>query len=52
MKNKHEILKKDFEALLADAIEDLYMSGIDNDEICKIIEQQFGIHYAKNFCSD
>jgi hypothetical protein len=24
------------------------MSGIGNDEIYKIIEQQFGIHYAKN----
>jgi hypothetical protein len=50
--NKPEILKSDFEALLAEAIEDLYMSGMSHDEICRIIEQQFGLKYAEKYCSD
>lgn len=52
MKNKKEILEEDFEAMLSDAIEDLSKTGLSNDEIFKIVKDQFGLNYAHKLCSN
>lgn len=52
MKDKIEIFEADFEALLSDSIEDLYKTGLSNDEIFKIVKEQFGLTYANKFCLD
>ena len=52
MKDKTEILEEDFEAMLSDAIEDLYKTGLGNNEIFKIVKEQFGLSYAHKLCLD
>ena len=52
MNKKNEILEEDFETMLVDSIEDLYRTGLSDDEIFMIIKEQFGITYANKFCLD
>ncbi|UCF83592.1 MAG: hypothetical protein JSV50_20900 [Desulfobacteraceae bacterium] len=49
MENQKEITKKLFDAMVHGAIEDLRKSGLDNEEIFLIIEEQFGLRYAREF---
>lgn len=51
MKNKPKILQKNFEALLTEAVENLYLISIGNHEIYMIIEKQFGVKYADKYCT-
>ena len=44
-----EILQQDFDLLLAEAIEDLRKSGVDNEEIFDVVKEHFGLKYAKKF---
>ena len=41
-----------FDATVDGAIEDLRKSGLDIEEIFHIIEQQFGLLYARKFCDE
>ena len=50
MEGQKEITKKVFDAMVHGAIEDLRKSGLDNEEIFLIIEEQFGLRYAREFC--
>lgn len=50
MENQKEITKNVFHAMVHGAIEDLRKSGLDNEEIFLIIEEQFGLRYARGFC--
>lgn len=52
MNKKNEILEEDFEAMLVDSIEDLYKTGLSDDEIFMIVKEQFGLTYANKFCLD
>ena len=39
-----------FDALFKEAVMDLRKGGFKEDEIFAIIEEQFGAHYANQFC--
>jgi hypothetical protein len=51
MENQREITKNVFDAMVHGAIEDLRKSGLDDEEIFLIIEEQFGPRYAREFCT-
>lgn len=44
-----EISKEFFDDMLEEAIADLCRSGLEREEILKIIEEQFGLQYARKF---
>jgi DNA-binding transcriptional regulator YhcF (GntR family) len=50
METQRKIAQEVFDALIDDAIEDLRHSGLDNEEILSIIEEEFGLPYARKFC--
>ena len=50
MEKQKEITKKFFDGMVHGAIEDLRKSGLDDEEIFLIIEEQFGPGYAREFC--
>lgn len=41
-----------FDTLFEEAVVDLRRSGFNEDEVFAIIEEQFGTHYAKQFCRE
>ncbi|EFK06081.1 conserved domain protein [delta proteobacterium NaphS2] len=51
MSKKKVISEEVFAAMLDQAIEDLKQSGLDAGEVFSIVEENFGISYAKRFCS-
>ena len=51
MSKKRIISEEVFDAMLDLAIEDLKQSGLDAGEVFSIVEENFGIHYARRFCS-
>lgn len=51
MPEKREISEEVFAAMLDQAIEDLKLSGLDPGEIYSIVEENFGIAYARRFCT-
>ncbi|MBU0735176.1 MAG: hypothetical protein ABIE47_08355 [Pseudomonadota bacterium] len=50
MPKKREISEEVFAAMLDQAIEDLKRSGLDPGEVFSIVEENFGIAYARRFC--
>jgi hypothetical protein len=40
-----------FDALFVEAVRDLRRSGFKDDEVFSIVENQFGVTYARRFCS-
>ncbi len=52
MEKQREMAREIFDALVERAIEDLRMSGLDNDEIFLICKDQFGLQYARKFCHE
>ena len=52
METQPEISKEFFDAMLDEAIKDLFRSGLDREEIIGIIEEQFGLAYARRFRKD
>jgi hypothetical protein len=52
MPKKREISEEVFAAMLDDAIEDLKRSGLDASEVFSIVEANFGMAYARRFCSN
>jgi len=51
MKEKREMSEELFAAMLDQAIEDLKLSGLDAGEIYSIVEENFGLTYARRFCT-
>lgn len=51
MREKREMAEEVFAAMLDQAIEDLKLSGLDPGEIYSIIEENFGMAYARRFCT-
>jgi hypothetical protein len=51
MPEKREIAEEVFAAMLDQAIEDLKLSGLDAGEVYSIVEENFGIAYARRFCT-
>ncbi len=51
MKDKKEMSEELFAAMLDQAIEDLKLSGLDAGEIYSIVEENFGLAYARRFCT-
>ena len=51
MSKKRVISEEVFAAMLDQAIEDLKQSGLDAGEVFSIVEENFGISYARRFCS-
>jgi len=51
MKEKREMAEEVFAAMLDQAIDDLKLSGLDPSEIYSIVEENFGITYARRFCT-
>ncbi len=49
METRPEIPQVLFDAMLDEALEDLCRSGLDREEIIGIIEEQFGLSYARRF---
>ena len=49
MDEKCQISEEVFETILAEAVEDLRKSGLDDEEMFSIIEEQFGLRYARKF---
>jgi hypothetical protein len=49
MKKRSEMPKEIFDALFDGAIEDLRRSGVDNEEILPIINEIFGVVYARKY---
>jgi hypothetical protein len=45
------ISEEAFEAMLAQAIEDLQNSGLDANEVFTIVQEYFGNAYARRFCN-
>ena len=41
-----------FDELVHDAIQDLFKTGLSRDEICLIIQEQFGQPYARRYCGN
>jgi len=51
MREKREMAEEVFAAMLDQAIEDLKLSGLDPGEIYSIVEENFGMAYARRFCT-
>ena len=51
MPEKREIAEEVFAAMLDQAIEDLRLSGLDSAEIYSIVEENFGVAYARRLCT-
>ena len=51
MSKKRVISEEVFAAMLDEAIEDLKQSGLDAGEVFSIVEENFGVAYARRFCS-
>ena len=51
MSKKRVIAEEVFAAMLDEAIEDLKQSGLDAGEVFSIVEENFGVSYARRFCS-
>ena len=51
MPEKREMAEEVFAAMLDQAIEDLKLSGLDAGEIYSIVEENFGLNYARRFCT-
>ena len=51
MSKKKVISEEVFAAMLDQAIEDLKLSGLDAGEVFSIVEENFGVSYARSFCS-
>jgi hypothetical protein len=51
MSKKKVISEEVFAAMLDQAIEDLKLSGLDAGEVFSIVEENFGVSYARRFCS-
>ena len=49
METRPEIPQVLFDAMLDEALEDLCRSGLDREEIISIIEEQFGLPFARRF---
>ena len=47
-----EIALEDFDDMVKEAIDDLRKSGLDNDEIFRIIKDLFGSRYSNKLCSE
>ncbi len=52
MPEKRVISEEVFAAMLDQAIDDLKLSGLDAIEVFSIVEQNFGVAYARRFCSN
>ena len=52
MSKKRVISEEVFAAMLDQAIDDLKQSGLDAVEVFSIVEENFGIAYARRFCSN
>ena len=51
MSKKRVIAEEVFAAMLDQAIDDLKQSGLDAGEVFSIVEENFGVSYARRFCS-
>ena len=51
MSKKRVIAEEVFDAMLDQAIEELKLSGLDAGEVFSIVEENFGVTYARRFCS-
>jgi hypothetical protein len=51
MSKKRVIAEEVFDAMLDQAIEELKLSGLDAGEVFSIVEENFGVAYARRFCS-
>jgi len=51
MSKKRVISEEVFAAMLDEAIEDLKQSGLDAGEVFSIVKENFGVSYARRFCS-
>ncbi len=50
--SKQKVISEEvFEAMLDQAIEDLYDSGLDASEVFTVVEEHFGNGYARSFCN-
>ena len=52
MPKKRVISEEVFAAMLDQAIDELKLSGLDAIEVFSIVEENFGIAYARRFCSN
>jgi hypothetical protein len=52
MMKKREISQEVFEAMLDGAIDDLRRCGMGYHEIFPVVEECFGIQYARRFCRE
>lgn len=49
---KKEMAQEVFDALFADAVQDLRKSGLPETEVFSIIKNQFGHKYVRRFCDE
>jgi hypothetical protein len=52
MQETRLISQEIFDAMVDGAIDDLRRSGVGQAEIYRIVEDQFGLRYARMFCSE
>ena len=52
MEKQRQITEEVLDTLVERAIEDLYKSGLDKEEIFILVKEQFGLQYAHKLSED